>query len=425
MKKKGFAVSAILYTMLLLFLVLLVGILNNLQNKKTVLDQLKTEVISSQIKTSVPVIKVKVSNRTVLFDLSDDFGLIGYFVSTTKKIPEEEEWIDLNGDLELTVEWKASEIGIYYVYARNILGRVSMKEYTIKTFCPYDVGDVWSYQFKNAAEEFVVPCAATYKLEAWGAGNGTSGGGYTTGEVVLDKDGSLYIYVGGSLKSFNGGGTGNYPGSGATDIRVIPATDGSWYDIKHTSWEQDESLLSRLITSGGAGGKYYFDDPRGRTSNNRYTGGYSWSNGAKTVTNGSAAALSDISVNSTLGLGVSGGSYEINYSLTSYEHWNTPSGGGGWKGGYGTNFLSKSGYSTYNEGNMQGEGTSVTNYTSIRIPLGATGGTNHVQTTYDKYTLTHTQSLSGNENMPTTDGRSTMTGNLADGFAKITLVSFE
>ena len=43
--KKGFATSAILYTMLLLFLVLMVGILNNLQNKKTILDALKQDTI--------------------------------------------------------------------------------------------------------------------------------------------------------------------------------------------------------------------------------------------------------------------------------------------------------------------------------------------------------------------------------------------
>ena len=47
MKKKGFATSAIMYTMLLLFLVLLVGILNNLQNKKTILDQLKADTVSA------------------------------------------------------------------------------------------------------------------------------------------------------------------------------------------------------------------------------------------------------------------------------------------------------------------------------------------------------------------------------------------
>ena len=43
--KKGFATSAILYTMLLLFILLLVSILNNLQNKKTILDALKKDTI--------------------------------------------------------------------------------------------------------------------------------------------------------------------------------------------------------------------------------------------------------------------------------------------------------------------------------------------------------------------------------------------
>ncbi len=47
MRKKGFATSAILYTLLLLFIVLLVGILNNLQNKKTVLDQLKVNTVNA------------------------------------------------------------------------------------------------------------------------------------------------------------------------------------------------------------------------------------------------------------------------------------------------------------------------------------------------------------------------------------------
>ncbi len=43
MKRKGFATSAILYTLLLLFLALMVGILNNLQNKKVILDTLTKE----------------------------------------------------------------------------------------------------------------------------------------------------------------------------------------------------------------------------------------------------------------------------------------------------------------------------------------------------------------------------------------------
>ena len=43
MKKKGFATTAVMYTFLLLFLVLLIGILNNSLNRKTILDQLKSD----------------------------------------------------------------------------------------------------------------------------------------------------------------------------------------------------------------------------------------------------------------------------------------------------------------------------------------------------------------------------------------------
>jgi len=53
MKKKGFATSAILYTMLLLFLVVLVGILNNLQNKKVILDALKEDTIKALQQDSI------------------------------------------------------------------------------------------------------------------------------------------------------------------------------------------------------------------------------------------------------------------------------------------------------------------------------------------------------------------------------------
>lgn len=45
--KKGFATSAVFYTVFVLFLVLMVSILNNLQNKKTILDNIKLETIQA------------------------------------------------------------------------------------------------------------------------------------------------------------------------------------------------------------------------------------------------------------------------------------------------------------------------------------------------------------------------------------------
>lgn len=112
----------------------------------------------------------------------------------------------------------------------------------------------------------------TYKLEAWGASGGQSGGvpgtagqgGYTSGTVTFDKTTKLYIYVGeqgnGSVHgqygkaTFNGGGAGfrngadsithnGTSGGGATDIRIL---DGVWSDI--------DSLKSRILVAGGGGG---------------------------------------------------------------------------------------------------------------------------------------------------------------------------
>ena len=45
MNKKGFAVSGILYTILLIFLAIIYMLLMNFKNKKNLLDQLKSEVL--------------------------------------------------------------------------------------------------------------------------------------------------------------------------------------------------------------------------------------------------------------------------------------------------------------------------------------------------------------------------------------------
>lgn len=42
--------------------------------------------------------------------------------------------------------------------------------------------------------------------------------------------------------------------AGATDVRLVQATSGTWYDTSHTSWETDQSLLSRIMVAGGGGG---------------------------------------------------------------------------------------------------------------------------------------------------------------------------
>jgi len=113
-------------------------------------------------------------------------------------------------------------------------------------------GDVWNYGYSGTAQTFTTPWTGTYQLDVWGAkGGGTAGGigGYAEGEVYLNSDDSLYVYVGGNggvtAGGWNGGGAGGVDtqygqngggGGGATDIRT------------------DTTLTSRILVAGGGGG---------------------------------------------------------------------------------------------------------------------------------------------------------------------------
>lgn len=112
-----------------------------------------------------------------------------------------------------------------------------------------------------------------YRMEAYGASGGSSVppsnhsyasgaglGGYTAGTLVIMNPLDLFLFIGGKgyygrgnnqyggpLGGYNGGGMGgnNISGSGggATDIRLI-----------NSSWDNTESLKSRIIVAGGGGG---------------------------------------------------------------------------------------------------------------------------------------------------------------------------
>lgn len=47
LNKKGFAASGVIYTILILFLVIMVSLLNELQNRKTLLDKLKADTVNA------------------------------------------------------------------------------------------------------------------------------------------------------------------------------------------------------------------------------------------------------------------------------------------------------------------------------------------------------------------------------------------
>ena len=101
---------------------------------------------------------------------------------------------------------------------------------------------------------FTAPIAGTYKLEAWGAqGGGTGGtGGYSSGTINLNRNDSLYVYVGGAgsgiTGGYNGGGTALTNGFGGGGATHIATSIGKLNTLS-------SSLNNIIIVAGGGGGK--------------------------------------------------------------------------------------------------------------------------------------------------------------------------
>ncbi len=161
MKKRGFATSAILYTMLLLFLILMVGILNNLQNKKTILDQLKIETIQAiesnsnacyglqeqiqklqtELENGKTLIAQALNNRGMETSNMDSFDTMAnhinsfnpeYTIGTFQKVKESTGAIAYNGTQSRTVEatYTPTKDCMYMCYAHSTMAEQYMSDVT-------------------------------------------------------------------------------------------------------------------------------------------------------------------------------------------------------------------------------------------------------------------------------------------------------
>lgn len=215
------------------------------------------------------------------------------------------------------------------------------------------------FDYTGAVQQYVVPKGvkklAVDCVGARGTGNRRSQeiagkGGRVQCVLKVTPGQTLYIYVGEaghltqSKESFNGGAPGgdfnqsfsnSANGGGATDIRTVPATEGSWYDKSHTSWATDQSLLSRLVVAGAGGGTY--------TSNKQSSGG---DGGGLTGANGSGlggdSRQGKGGTQTVGGTASTGGNYQPGnfgyggpgvYNSQNGGVWWGCAGGGGWYGG--------------------------------------------------------------------------------------------
>lgn len=246
----------------------------------------------------------------------------------------------------------------------------------------------------TGAKQTVTLKPGRYKLECWGAQGGYRSsssygglGGYSVGEISLDKKTDIFVYVGGSGNTgkanggFNGGGKrATYPGGGgATDIRI--GTD---------------SLYARVIVAGGGGsdgatnknGMYGGGETGGTATQNYGSGG-----GGGTQTAGGTGGSGNAG---TFGQGGEGKAASNGYA---------GAGGGGWYGGGGS-YPDGSG-----DDDRGGGGGSGFVWTGKNAPSGYLLGT--------AYQLTSASTKAGNTSF-TAPGGSSEAGHSGDGYARIT-----
>lgn len=246
----------------------------------------------------------------------------------------------------------------------------------------------------TGAKQTVTLKPGRYKLECWGAQGGYRSsssygglGGYSVGEISLEKQTTLHVYVGGSGNTgktnggFNGGGKRSTynGGGGATDIRV--GTD---------------SLYARVIVAAGGGsdgatnknGMYGGGETGGTATQNYGSGG-----GGGTQTAGGTGGSGNAG---TFGQGGEGKSANSGYA---------GAGGGGWYGGGGS-YPDGSG-----DDDRGGGGGSGFVWTGQNAPSGYLLGS--------AYYLTNASTKAGNTSF-TAPGGATETGHSGDGYARIT-----
>jgi hypothetical protein len=286
------------------------------------------------------------------------------------------------------------------------------------------------FAYTGDAQTFIVPIDGTYKIELWGASgdnfNNILGGrgGYTTGQIFLKKDTTLYIYVGGTTTNetggYNGGGSltpGQYAfgraGGGATDVRI---TSGAWNDTT--------SLRSRIMVAGGGGGA----NNRNAILDCGYGEGVGGAGGGLVGSDGQTInhTYNGCTYGWAIGLGgtqTSGGFY-ISYNSSGVETARTITGSFGKGGGVEVMFTQSGGGSGYYGGGLSGHGGAgggssfISGYSgcnAIDANGNHTGGPNH----YSGYIFNNAKMIAGNDSMPLPNG-GIETGHTGNGYAKIT-----
>ena len=324
-----------------------------------------------------------------------------------------------------------------------------LKNLTKKTKCNlyfYQGDTVFNFDYTADVQSFTAPIKGTYKIEAWGASGGDVTindvtyqgglGGYTSGTINLEKNQTLYIYVGSSPSNYEGGYNGGAKGGSGTDGKYTGGGGATDIRIVNGNWNDFNSLKSRImVAAGGAGTGYYGSEIIGGAGGglNGYQG-----------TLKSGGVIDKNHIISTAGNQTSGGIGCFNcgtangkfgngyFGFSTYTGYGYGTGGGSgyYGGGSGSdtanNVSSGAGGSSFISGH---NGCDAIKKESTEDNIIHTGESIHYSGLY----FTNTVMIDGNGynwttekgnylKMPSHVDNTTMTGNHGNGFARITMI---
>ena len=273
--------------------------------------------------------------------------------------------------------------------------------------CPYSINQQWTYSYSNSSQQFIADCPGNYKLEVWGASGGSisvdvkypkgGNGGYSSGDLFLEKSSSLYLYLGemgkrNGSKTLNGGGAAAAPddacasGGGASDIRLIKGV-----------WDNFDGLKSRILVAGaGAGSERIY--PAGVGGGLLSSSSYD-SNDIASQNHGYQFGIGQDAKVGVVASGAGGGYFgggTANLWMSSTPFYYSSAGGSGYASG------------------CRGCKSVAKESTSKQIVI--TDNSVH----YSGYYFSNIVMKMGNEEMPNLEGNGVIKGNEGNGFAKIT-----
>ena len=288
MNNKGMAISSILYTILVLFLVLLFGILGLISSAKTTFDTLKNKIFANlnASRPTITYVEDEFIDSNMIISVTSRKYIDTYYIAQNSTTITKEE-IKQNGTKlsypsgSFNINYVVSNTDPYDLYLKDIHDNVYKLNFAKdKGSCEYEEGYVWDASNFPAGKstKFIFPCDGIYTLDVRGAQGGTTNnfgsttyqgtggkGGRSYGDYQATAGDVVYVVVGkqGTAPAYNTTGStasyGGYNGGGHVtnwDTNSSMVAGGGGCTHISTASGALSSTKSAIIVAGGGGGGY-------------------------------------------------------------------------------------------------------------------------------------------------------------------------